>query len=80
MKIKELIFYYALLIFTVNILGFSLWMTKKLLHFLENFLGGSNRKPNNLLVDKCSEFHNASMKIWLKHDDMEMYLTRFYII
>ena len=80
MKIKELIFYYALLIFIVKILGFSLWMTKKLLQFLEKILGGSNRKPNNLLVDKGSEFYNASMKIWLKHDDMEIYLTRFYII
>ena len=54
-------------------------MTKKLLQFLEKILGGPNRKPNNLLVDKGSEFYNASMKIWLKHDDMEMYLTRFYI-
>ena len=32
-----------------------------------------NRKPNEIWVDKGSEFYNNSLKIWLKDDDTDMY-------
>ena len=35
----------------------------------------SNRKPNNIQVDKGSEFYNISFKNWLKDNDTEMYST-----
>ena len=35
----------------------------------------SNRKPNNVWVDKGSEFYNRSMKSWLVKIDIEMYST-----
>ena len=31
------------------------------------------RKPNEILVDKGSEFYNNSFKKWLKDNDIEMY-------
>ena len=36
-------------------------------------LDDSKRKPNTIWVDKCSEFHNRSMKSWLEKNDIEMY-------
>ena len=39
----------------------------------QKILGDSNRKPNNICVDKGSEFYNNSFKKWLKDDDIEMY-------
>ena len=35
----------------------------------------SNRKPNEIWVDKGSEFYNISMKSWLEKNDIEMYST-----
>ena len=37
-----------------------------------NIPGG---KPNKIWVDKGSEFHNRSVKLWLKDNDMKMYST-----
>ena len=39
-------------------------------------LDESNCKPNNMQVDKDSEFYNRSMKSWLEKNDIEIYLTR----
>ena len=36
-------------------------------------IGGSNRKPNKIWVDKGSEFYNSYFKKWLKVNDIEMY-------
>ena len=38
-------------------------------------LDKSKRKPNNIWVDKGSEFYNSSFKTWLKDNDIEMYST-----
>ena len=35
----------------------------------------SNRKPNEIWVDKGSECYNKSMKSWLKKNDIETYST-----
>ena len=36
----------------------------------------SKRKSNKIWVDKSSEFHNSSLKKWLKDNDIEMYSTQ----
>ena len=38
-------------------------------------LDESNRKPNEVQVDKGSEFYNRSMKSWLQDNDIETYST-----
>ena len=38
-------------------------------------LNESSCKPNNIWVDKGSEFHNRSVKSFLKNNDIEMYST-----
>ena len=35
----------------------------------------SNRKPDQIRVNKGSEFYNRSMKSWLEKNDIEMYST-----
>ena len=35
----------------------------------------SNRKPNELWMDKGSELYNKSMKSFLQNSDIEMYST-----
>ena len=39
----------------------------------QSILNDSKRKPNNIWVDKGSEFHNRSMKSWLQDNDIETY-------
>ena len=41
----------------------------------QKILNDSQRKPNNIWVDKGSEFYNKSMKSWLQDNDIVMYLT-----
>ena len=41
----------------------------------QKFLDESNHKPNEIWVDKGSEFHNRSMKSWLEKNDIEIYST-----
>ena len=36
----------------------------------QKILDDSNRKPNNIWVDKGSEFYNNSFKKWLKDNDI----------
>ena len=75
--IKDLDFYFVLLMFLVNVLGLFLWKIKKawvLLIYFQKILDDSNRKPNKIWVDKGSEFYNNSFKKWLKDNDIEMYL------
>ena len=40
----------------------------------QKILDKSERKPNKIWVDKGSEFHNNSFKMWLKDNDIEMHL------
>ena len=42
----------------------------------QSILKQSNRKPNKIWVDKSSEFYNASLKKWLKDNDIVMYSSR----
>ena len=41
----------------------------------QSILKKSNRKPNNIWVDKGSEFYNRSMESWLEKYNIEMYST-----
>ena len=41
----------------------------------QSILKQSNRKPNEIWVDKGSEFYNASFKKWLQDNDIVMYST-----
>ena len=46
-----------------------------IVYAFQSILNKSNRKPNKIWVDKGSEFHNRSMKLWLEKNDREMYST-----
>ena len=41
----------------------------------QSILKQSNRKPNEIWVEKGSEFYNASFKKWLQDNDIVMYST-----
>ena len=41
----------------------------------QSILKQSNRKPNKIWVDKGSEFYDASLKKWLRDNDIVMYST-----
>ena len=41
----------------------------------KKILKESDRKPNEIWVDKGSEFYNNSFKKWLNNNDIEMYST-----
>ena len=45
----------------------------KITNTFQNILDESNRKPNQIWVDKGSELYNRSMKSWLEKDAKEMY-------
>ena len=42
----------------------------------QSILKQSNRKPNEIWVDKGSKFYNTSFKKWLQDNDIVMYSTR----
>ena len=68
-------FYYVLLMFSVNIHGVFLWKTKRVLTITKAFqkiLDESSCKPNKIWVDKGSEFYNRSMKSGLQDNNIEM--------
>ena len=41
----------------------------------QRILDGSNQTPNQVWLDKDSEFYNRSMESWLEDNDSEMYST-----
>ena len=45
-----------------------------IVYAFQKILNDSNRKPNKIWVDKGNELYNNSFKIWLKDNDIEMYL------
>ena len=42
----------------------------------QSILKQSNRKPNKIWADKCSEFYNTSFKKWLQDNNIVMYSTQ----
>ena len=46
-----------------------------IINAFQSILNKSNRKPNQIWVDKGGEFYNRSMKSWLEKNDIEMYST-----
>ena len=56
--IKDLDFYYVLLMFTVNIDGLILWKIKKITitNAFQKILGESNCKPNKIWAEKAVNF------------------------
>ena len=57
-------------------LGLFLYKIKKgssIVNAFQKILDKSGRKPNEVWVDKGSEFYNNSFKKWLKDNDIEMY-------
>ena len=46
-----------------------------IVNVFQKTLDNSTRKPNEIWVDKGSEFYNSSFYIWLKDNDIEMYST-----
>ena len=47
----------------------------QLLNGFQKNLDESNSKPNETRVDGGSKFYNRWMKVWLKKNDIGMYLT-----
>ena len=43
----------------------------------QKILDASKIKPNKIWVDKVGEFHNNSVKKWLKDNDIEMHSTHY---
>ena len=58
-------------------MGFPLKDKKgvSIVNAFQSILKKSNRKPNEIWVDKGGEFYNRSMKLWVKKNDIEMYST-----
>ena len=76
--IKELDFYYVLLIFFSKYAWVVPLKDKKGISIVKAFqiiLKQSNRKPNKIWVDKGSEFYHAYFKKWLRDNDIVMYST-----
>ena len=47
----------------------------KITNAFQNFSKESSRKPSKIWVDKCSEFYNRWMKLFLQNNNIEMYST-----
>ena len=75
-SMKDLDFYYVLLIFVVNMPG--LFKDKKgitITNAFQKILDESKRKTNKIWEDKGSEFDNRSVKWWIEKNDKEIYST-----
>ena len=55
-------------------MGYSFKRQKRITitNAFQKILDESNHKPNKILVDKDSEFHNRSIKSWLEKNDAEI--------
>ena len=70
-----------LLIFLVNMHALFLSPSKDKIgitttNAFQKILDESNRKPNNIWIDKSSEFYNRSMKLWLKKCSRNVFNTQ----
>ena len=60
----------------VDIHGLFLWMIKKgvtITNIFQKLLNEYNHEPNQVRVDKDSEFDKRSVKSWLQDVDIEIY-------
>ena len=76
--IKELGIYYVPMIFLVKMHGLFFLKDKNRINIFnasQTILDSSKRTPNNIWVDKESEFCNTSFKKWLKGNDIKKYST-----
>ena len=46
-----------------------------IINAFQKIIDESNRKPNEIWVNKSSEFYNRSMKSWLEKNDKKRYST-----
>ena len=46
-----------------------------IINAFQKIIDESNRKPNQIWVNKSSEFYNRSMKSWLEKNDKKIYST-----
>ena len=44
-----------------------------IINTFQKIVDESNRKPNEIWVNKASEFYNRSMKSWLRKNDKKIY-------
>ena len=68
----ELVFYCALMVFSVNIRGLLLWKVKMRSNYkaFQKVLKNCNQTPNKMLVDKVSEFYNtATIRCFKTHNE-----------
>ena len=70
------------LLYVIYIYGKYAWLIRlkdkkgiTITNAFQKRLKESNRKPEQIWVDKSSEFYNRSMKLWLEKNDIEMYST-----
>ena len=62
---KEFVFYYVLLVFSLNTHGLLLWKVREsitITNAFQKIFKESNCKPNKIWEEKGSEFDNRSMK------------------
>ena len=53
--------------------SFKTWKRIKITNAFQKSLNESNCKPNEVWLDKDSEFYNRSMKSWLEENDVEIH-------
>ena len=83
---KEFNFYYALLMFIVNLFGLLLWKIKKGITITYVFqiiwpsyendrrvAESKGRKPNKIWLDKSSELYKKSFKLWVPDNEIEIF-------
>ena len=46
-----------------------------IINAFQKIIDESNRKPNEIWVNKAKEFYNRSMKSWLEKNDKKIYST-----
>ena len=69
---------FLLCVIDINSKYTGLFLHKKgitITNSFQNFLDKSGRKPNEIWVDKYSEFYKRLIKSWLQDNDIEMYST-----
>ena len=73
---------FRFLLYVIDIYSKHAWVVplkdkkrESIVNAFQKILDDSKRKPNEIWVDKGSEFYNRSMKSWLEKNDIEMYST-----
>ena len=70
------------LLFVIDIYGKHAWVISlknekitSITNAFQNILKESNRKPNNMWLDKDIEFYSRSIELWIEKRDIEIYST-----